>query len=241
MTPDLATSQAFYGTVLGWTFIEPREEFGGYSNASLRDRLVAGLMPQDPDNADAPVLWNVYLASDDLDATAAAAAAHDGRVVSGPHDVGDLGRMAIFVDPTGCVVGAWQAGRHTGFEAYDEPGSVGWCDELSPDPQAARTFYAGVWGLTYQVWEAGPDYALFTVPGGESPAGGIGSMQPGGDDDRPGWTVCFTVADVDQAVDVVAGAGGTVVVQPYNFEFGRLAVARGPHGERFWLISSSDT
>lgn len=67
MTDDVPGTQAFYAAVLGWSFGEASDEFGGYSNASLDNRLVAGVGPL---MADSRSTWTVYLATDDIAATA---------------------------------------------------------------------------------------------------------------------------------------------------------------------------
>jgi predicted enzyme related to lactoylglutathione lyase len=64
MANDLERSQAFYRAVLGWDFSGGGEEFGGYTNASVNGRLVAGVMPTHPSMAEAPKAWTVYLATE---------------------------------------------------------------------------------------------------------------------------------------------------------------------------------
>src|SRR6185295_5273124 len=88
--PDIDKSSAFYSALFGWDVPEGRPEFGGYRSATLRDRVVAGLVPQ---TEPGPVVWSTYIAVDDADATVAAVKAAGGSVMYEPMDVGDLGRM----------------------------------------------------------------------------------------------------------------------------------------------------
>jgi len=237
MANDLDRSQAFYRAVLGWEFSGGGEDFGGYTNAEAGGRLVAGLMPTHSSMAEAPKAWTVYLATDDAAATAAAVEEAGGRIISPVSQVGDLGVMAICNDSSGMPFGLWQAGTHAGFGLVDEPGSAAWLDLMTPSFTGAQEFYAQVFGYTYQAMGAeGQDYALFTVPGGERPAGGIGGAS---DALGEGWSVAFAVASVDAAVAAVEAAGGTVTGQPYEFEFGRLAHALGPDGESFSIFGPS--
>ncbi len=74
MASDIDRTRAFYREVLGWDFTEPVAEFGGYRSALVRGGQVAGLSPTMPGMEDAPHVWSVYLATDDIGATAAAAA-----------------------------------------------------------------------------------------------------------------------------------------------------------------------
>jgi len=39
-------------------------------------------------------------------------------------DVGPMGRMGIFMDPTGAVFGIWQPGLHKGAGARDQIGAA---------------------------------------------------------------------------------------------------------------------
>lgn len=234
--PDLARSQAFYRAVLGWEFTESSEEFGGYTTALVGGRAAAGMSPPMQGGDASPSFWTVYLATADSAATEAAIGASGGRTVFGTMEVGDLGRMGIYADPTGAVFGTWESGGHTGYDVFGEPGAVTWCEGMVGDFEAGKAFYAKAFGYTYTDMSAeGMDYAMFTVPGGERPAGGIG-----GEKERPPyWSVTFEVDGTDAAVERVQAAGGGLVMEPFDFEYGRIAVVTGPDGEPFGLITSA--
>jgi predicted enzyme related to lactoylglutathione lyase len=173
--PDTEASAAFYGSVLGWT-VTPTGggDFGDYRIALVDGQAVAGLAPVQPGQHTA---WTVYLASDDVDATAAAISAHGGQLLAGPMDVGPAGRMAIAQDPTGAVFGVWQAGEMIGAGRVNEPGALSWEDLRSTDPARAHDFYRAVFGyLLTPVEMAGPDYGTFSLPGRDAPLGGMGGM-----------------------------------------------------------------
>jgi len=238
MAGDLGRSQAFYSRILGWSYSEGSPEFGGYTSALVGGRQVAGIAPTMPGMEEAPHRWTVYLATDDLAATDRAAAGAGAQQVAAPMEVGPLGSMGLWVDPTGAVFGAWQPGRHTGFDAVDEPGSVLWCDLMTSGYAAAKDFYGSLFDYAYD--ESGsddPPYAMFSVPGGERPAGGIGQVGP--DTVMSGWTVTFASADVDEAAGLVVEAGGSVESAPSDFAWGRILIARGPDGEQFGLVTPS--
>lgn len=239
MAGDLAVTQAFYGSILGWTYTESSPDFGGYCNALVNGHVVAGLSPTMPDAADAPHAWTVYLATDDLAATAAKASEAGARIVAPPMQVGDFGAMALFIDPSGASFGAWQADQHVGFAEVAEPGTVAWCDLMTHAGQVAKAFYADVFGVTYSAsgMADGDFYSMFTAPGGEYAAGGIGDMGDTNPDWPDAWGVCFQVADADAIVAEIPGLGGSIVMEPHDFEWGRLVSATGPDGERFSLIT----
>ena len=108
--------------------------------------------------------------------------------------------------------------------------------ELLPngDFEQGKEFYAKVFGFTYEDMSSeGMSYAMFSVPGGERPAGGVGVVDEG----QPAyWSVTFNVADLDATLQRAAAAGSQVVMEPYAFEFGRVAVITGPDGEAFGVI-----
>ena len=52
--------------------------------------------------------WFTYIAVDDVDATAAKVGPAGGEVKWPPHDIPDVGRIAIIADPTGAVIGIFK-------------------------------------------------------------------------------------------------------------------------------------
>lgn len=233
---DLARSQAFYGSVLGWEFEDTGPDFGHYANALVGGRRVAGMSPPVADGEDWPTVWTTYLATDDLDATARAAAAAGAETVMEPMDIAGFGRIGLWVDPGGAAFGAWESREHTGFDAHDEHGAVGWVDLVTRDLPSSKTFYAEVFGLTYDdLSVAGIGYATFTPPGAQWPAGGMGDQQDG-DALGPRWCVTFVVDDVDAARQCVLDAGGGAPHEPWDVELGRIVTVNGPDGEEFSLM-----
>ncbi len=97
-TPDIDGAASFYGDLFGWSIPEGEnsEQTGGYRQAMLRDKPVAGVMPLMQEGQ--PPAWSNYVAVEDADATAAKVREAGGMVMAEPMDVMDLGRMAIFAD-----------------------------------------------------------------------------------------------------------------------------------------------
>ena len=235
--PDLPRSQGFYSAVLGWEFTEGTEEFGGYTTALANGRSAAGMSPPMPGAEAAPTFWTVYLASADASATEAAITAAGGQVIAPTMTVGDLGAMGIYADPTGAVFGTWQSGAHTGYDIANEPGAVAWCEAALGDFDAGKSFYTAVFGYSYHDMSGpGMTYAMFSVPGGDRPAGGLSGPGP---DRPPSWSVTFEIADVDAAATRAEVNGGAILRAPFDFEFGRLALVSGPDGEPFGLMTSA--
>jgi predicted enzyme related to lactoylglutathione lyase len=237
-SPDLQASLDFYAAVLGWSGLIGPEELGFYTNCTVRDKRVAGMMKL-PDPA-MPIMWTVYLAVDDADAIVAKAQAAGATVVFPVMDVMDLGRMALLSDPTGAVVGIWQAGTHHGAELVNEPGGVMWNEVMTRDSKAARAFYSEVFGYTYEDMSAdGIEYHAFMVDG--RPAGGVMGMDENWPDEVPAhWTVAFCVADTDAAVATVRQSGGAVLSEPADSPYGRYATCKDPHGATFSVIAGDE-
>jgi predicted enzyme related to lactoylglutathione lyase len=241
MASDLDRTRAFYTAVLGWDHTDSDPEYGGYANALVGGRAVAGLSPTMEGMEDAPHTWCVYLATEDISSDAAKATGAGAAAVFEPMEVGPFGHMGMWTDPGGALFGMWQAKEHTGFQLFGEPGAPVWCDLMAADPAAARDFYARVFGYTYQdIGDEKMPYALFTVPGQDMPAGGIGGLDPDHPEVPPMWSVAFQVDDVDAAAERIREAGGAVTWEPSDFEYGRMAVATGPDGEIFTVMTPTE-
>jgi predicted enzyme related to lactoylglutathione lyase len=226
---DLDATKRFYADLLGWEYTGGDPEFGGYVTATRNGEQAAGLGPQQDPND--PPRWTTYFATDDAAATAARITDAGGTVLVEPMEVGPMGTMVIALDPQGNPFGLWQAGMHTGFRIYNEPGGVTWNEAAVDDPDAARTFYGAVFGFRFDdVPEAG-GYTTFATE--DRPLGGLGGHQTGS---PKGWTTCFSVPSTDAAVAAVESAGGKVTMAATDTSFGRFAVVEDPWGAAFSVM-----
>jgi predicted enzyme related to lactoylglutathione lyase len=236
--PDVEGAVAFYASVIGWSFVDTGADYGGYQIAQMDERAAAGIGPVMQEGQ--PSAWTVYLASDDVDATAKLIGEHGGSVFAGPMDIPGSGRMVIAADPTGGVFGVWQQTGMIGTAVLDEPGAFTWDDARLHDVEVGKRFYADVFGFRYaplgpEAGETG-DYEIFSI-GDERPAGGIGGMMGAPPGTPSHWLAYFTVADVDASVEAVGDGGGTVLMPPEDTPFGRIGVVRDPFGAVFGLHS----
>jgi predicted enzyme related to lactoylglutathione lyase len=234
--PDLDRALAFYGALFGWEFEIGPEEFGRYTMCRLRGRRVAAISAMfDPS---ARPFWNVYLATDDCDGTAARAREAGGTLVMAPMDVADDGRMAIVRDPVGAQFGLWQGRAHHGAEAVNEPGALVRNDLVTPTPEPARQFYAAVFDFTLDRNEDLPDFdfTFLRRPDGHEVGGIMGA--PGS---TSAWNTTFEVAGTDQAVERALAAGGSCPGGTQEFRYGRLATITDPFGAEFSVITRPET
>lgn len=239
MSSDVERSKAFYGELFGWTYDEAGSEFGGYVTFRSDGHAVAGLMGQPPEYA-GPDVWSTYLATADVDATIAAAVAAGGEVMMPRMEVGSddahVGVMGMLRDPGGAVIGLWQAGAHTGFEKYNDSGSVTW-DELSTkDFLAAIAFYSQVFGWDIEKMSDTDEFRYYTGKvGGQGVAGVMDAAAMLPPEAPSSWTVYLSVADVDAAVAKAVELGGSVTRAAVDSPFGRIAVMSDPTGALFNL------
>ena len=113
-----------------------------------------------------------------------------------------------------------------------EPAMPSWVDVGTPDTQAAAAFYGELFGWTAEIDprpEAG-GYGVFTLRGKR--VAGIGpQMNP---EMPPVWNLYVTVTDVDDALQRVTDAGGTVVAGPIDvLDAGRMGVLQDRTGSYF--------
>lgn len=230
--PDVAAAGEFYTAVFGWEVVAGPPEAGGYAQAFVRGRPVAGLGPQQNPG---PPYWTTYVNVTDVDATAAKVTANGGQVIVPPMDVLTAGRMAVFVDAVGAFVSAWQAGDHLGAGIVNEHGTLCWNELVTDDIEGASQFYAAVFGWDPQ---AAPDgsYVEFHLDGRP-----IGGMMPKPDAIPPEmpsfWSIYFAVDDCDAAVAEVLARGGAQLAPTMDIPIGRFAPLADPWGAVFSVIT----
>ena len=236
-TSDAAAAREFYSKVFGWKIdVNPDPQYGGYGMANVGDKRVAGIAPKM--SADAPTAWSIYIGTDDADDLAKKVQAAGGKVIAPPFDVGDQGRMAVFQDPTGAVISAWQPGAMNASLPTGEANTFGWAELSSRGVDKAIPFYQKVFGWTPKANDMGPDsppYTEFQL-GGESIAGGqeMQAMVPA---ETPSyWLVYFAVGDVDKSFKTATQAGAKELVAPMDFPGGRFAIVSDPQGAAFGLL-----
>lgn len=233
--PDVSAATAFYGAVLGWSFIDGGGQSGRYYIAQTggRDAAAVGPVVQ----AGQPSVWTVYLATDDADETAGLITENGGTLLGGPTEIPGTARTGIALDPTGGLFGIWQSLEMIGAGVVAEAGSLTWTDVRLADPVAGRAFYSAVFGYSYQaIPDAPAGYATVHVTDGDPVAGIV--RTPDGVPSH--WLTYFAVADVDAAVAVAARAGAAVLMPAEETGSGRIAVLTDPFGATFAVHREPD-
>jgi predicted enzyme related to lactoylglutathione lyase len=236
---DETRAQYFYGGLFGWRYQvtrDPATPTGRYSIASLDGIATGGLYRGAPGS---PVGWTVHLAVPHTASTAEWVESLGGRVTLGPVPIPERGSILHAVDPTGAPVVFWEPAAGWEF-ATGLPNTFSGADLNTHDGAAADHFYCRLFNYTneqigdsttidYAAWHLDHQPVLYRyVMGPEYRS-----------DTPPHWMVYFEV-DPARGTDAAAGQaltlGGQVVIQPYQTEFGRMAILADPDGAVFAVI-----
>jgi uncharacterized protein len=176
--------------------------------------------------------WNTYVSVASVDETVRAA----DHVLVEPFDVLPAGRLAALADPSGAVIGVWEAAERLGCQLVNEASAYAMSALHTPDPEVSARFYHDAFG--WEVDEFAPGVSLFRLPGyvGGEPAQPVPRdvIAVMAKDDGPGrWSVDFWVTDADAVAARATELGGSVVVAPFDSIPSRQAVVADPFGAVF--------
>jgi len=147
--------------------------------------------------------------------------------------------MAVFQDPTGAFIAAWQPLAMGGF-VTGAPSSFGWAELSARGIDKAIPFYQTVFGWghkTNDMGEGAPAYTEFQL-NGESIAGGM-EMNPMVPAQVPSyWMPYFLAEDVDASAAAAKELGAQEMVPPMDFPGGRFAILTDPQGATFGVLKT---
>jgi predicted enzyme related to lactoylglutathione lyase len=235
-TPDADEARRFYHAVFGWEYDISGPEYGGYTNAHIGQRMVAGIAGPPPDISLDKAVWGLYFASDTIDADVNSAVAHGATLLYPAMTVDSFGSWATLVDPTGATFNFWQAGQHIGSQMNDEPGAAAWYELYTPNAQQARDFYTAICGATADPMPGGPEY--YVLKHGEHMLAGIMQIDPAWGAMQPAWVTYFGVANADETVEKVIANGGAIMGPIEDSPFGRMAALSDSQGAVFKIVET---
>ncbi len=240
-TGDADATKRFYTELLGWTWKDvPMGDQGMYHIAELRGSEVAAMytLTADMRAQGVPPHWASYVAVASADEAAKRAESLGGKVVMGPFDVMDHGRMAVITDPIGATFCVWQAKKTCGVGMLNEPGALGWTQLNATDPERAKPFYTGLLGWAAQD-DPNPMGGVYTTwMKADGPAGGMMAMPPGAGGAPSHWLVYWAVADTRASHAKAESLGAKTFVPPVDIPgMGTFAVMQDPQGVVFALVS----
>jgi predicted enzyme related to lactoylglutathione lyase len=236
-TTDTDTARQFYADLFGWTARDSGPEYGGYVVFERDSEPVAGLMHNDGSSG-GPSQWTVYLAAEDAEKTAELAQQHGAHVIVGPMQVGDQGSMAFLVDPAGAAIGIWQADQHRGFAVRGEVNAPSWFETLTQDYGTAVPFYRDVFGWDTHVMSDTDEFRYTTLGKDRDARAGIMDGRSFLGEEPSRWQFYIEVPDCDAIVEKATARGATVVQEPSDSPYGRLAFLRDAEGCLFAVMSN---
>lgn len=234
-TSDPDGAKKFYGEMFGWTAADIPMPEGAYTIYKADENDV-GAMYKAPEGV--PNHWGAYFSVTDVDAAAARVTALGGKLIAGPFDVSDMGRMANVRDPQGAGFSLWQPKSYAGATHGGPLHNFCWAELMTPDPAGAAVFYSALFG-----WKTKPesgydqtDYIEWV--NGDRHAGGLFPLR--GDTWKgvpPHWMLYVSVADCDERSEKAKQLGAAVRVQPTDIpKVGRFSLISDPQGAYVYLI-----
>ena len=233
ITSDVEAAQKFYGALLGWDFNVWKPGEFDYPMIHVGDGDHGGISR--PQSGEVPGHWLSYVRVDDVDAAVARAAAAGGTIVSDATDIPEVGRFAVIQDPHGAVIAPFTS-------AYESPPPQGvfvWEELHTPDPDAAKAFYAEVFGWQASDMDMGDlgTYVLLGLGGDDNLAGIL--RKP---DEQPGpayWLTYLGTEDADASTAKAIELGATQLLEPTSMQgVGRFSILVDPTGATFGLYQS---
>lgn len=108
-TANVQGAKDFYGKVFGWEFHD--EELGDmtYTMIKHNGKDCGGIwaIPKDKQKQ-IPPHWMAYILVENLEKALEKAVKHGATEMKPPTNAGDMGRLAIIVDPVGAHIALWQ-------------------------------------------------------------------------------------------------------------------------------------
>ena len=104
-TDNLKKAEKFYKTVFSWK-LRPMPKFK-YTMIEVEKGGTGGGMQKKMDS-NAPNAWLPYVEVSDVKDTVKKATKAGAKVMLDYMDIGDMGAIGIFADPSGATIGVWQ-------------------------------------------------------------------------------------------------------------------------------------
>ncbi|GAA4383938.1 VOC family protein [Actinomadura verrucosospora] len=235
-SPNNEVSTAFYEGLFNWnSYTISYERLGDCTTFTMGpDPVETAGMTKLQDDTEAPG-WTCFFSVTDTDAAVGTVEGAGGRAYSDPYDNAHLGRAALCADPLGAGFGLWQAYIWRGALKSGEHGTLAWIELLCPDVEAAKRFYADVFGWTFTTEDHGSGaYTLCRL--GDRYVAGMSQADRLQYGDAPAWAPYFAVTDCDTSADRAVELGGTVEAPPMEGPVGRVVVIADPTGAQAGLI-----
>lgn len=228
VSSDPEQAEGFYTGLFGWDteVFKPGElDYTMISSGGQTHGGISKAMEGAP-----PPHWLSHVSVEDVDDTIEKATRAGGKLLAGPFEIGEVGRMAIISDPQGAYLSAFQP--QNGGPAPE--GVFVWDELATSDADGAQRFYEEVFGWTAQ--DMGPDYGGYRIfKRGDRDVAGM--MAFAESSVPPHWQPYVGVEDADATVARAIELGGAAVVEAEDIPgVGRFAMLRDPQGAVFGVL-----
>jgi predicted enzyme related to lactoylglutathione lyase len=180
-----------------------------------------------------PPNWMIYVTVSNVDDSTSKVTELGGRILAGPFDAADFGRMAVVSDPAGAIFSLWQAKSHSGVGVKSERGSFCWADLMTRDASKAQEFYSRLFHWSFEPGESG----YLHIKNGDDYIGGIQPETMQHTQAPPHWLLYFMVDSCNDSTSKAQTRGARVLAPPMSVpKVGSFSVLQDPQGAVFALF-----
>ena len=131
----------------------------------------------------------------------------------------------------------------SGFSLSDEPlvGKFVWHDLITDDIEAARQFYSGLFGWTFEeTTRPGGGPYILAKSDGQYVGGMVQKADPDAETNYSRWLGYLSVGDMADALRITQSSGGKIVVDTRELgAIGQVAAITDPQGAALGLVRSN--
>jgi len=217
VTREGAKARAFYTELMNWSATEmDMGPMGKYTMLKLGEQGIGGIPPVMKDMpADVPSHWMYVIATDDVDGACRKATELGGKVFMAGMDIPNVGRMAIVADPSGAVFSPFTPapGSQGRPEGQPKVGEFCWYENFTTDVEKAKTFYATLFGWT---WEKAPmpNMEYWIARRGDSQVAGV--MKKPDEVPMANWLGHLLVENLERSTERATKLGGKKLMGPHD-------------------------
>lgn len=230
---DQQALKGFYSELFGWQLTDS-EQMPYSMIAPGEGGGIPGGIGEAPE--DYPGHVTFYVQTDDLDSKLSQVDSLGGGRMMGPIDLPGGGRIALFTDPEGHVIGLMTQMDGANGGTAGQP-TVHF-EVLGSDREALKSFYTELFGWSTNEIESarGDTYSLVEAQD-DGIAGGIGTAPEG----TEGHVTFYVgVEDLDAALSKAESLGGSRLSDPMDIPTGQIAHFSDPEGHMIGLASSNE-
>ena len=164
---DVEKAASFYTELVGWETEVWKPGEMDYPMIKAGDKTHGGFGTAE---GGAPSHWLGHVLVENVDDTAERATQAGGKVVAGPFEIPEIGRMAVIADPQGAILSAYASPT----EGPQSEGVFVWDELVTTDVEAAKRFYSAVFGWKPRDMDMGEmTYTIFQSKGDVDVAGAL--------------------------------------------------------------------